>query len=273
MRLYYSQLLIEAGLPGWLVPDYSFMLSASIILGSVWMLYLWTGAGQDFGAGVDLVFWAVPGLFLGAKLLYALQFGFPRTLSGWWDSGIALYGGFFGIVIPWLVLYWIRPYPVLLVLDCLTPGLALGLFLVRIGCFLHGCNGGLVCDLPWATQFPRGTAAYSAQVHSGLITGTEAFGLPSHPTQLYESLFGLLCIPLLYAVYRFSRVRGQTLFVGMLAYTLYRFSTELIRSDTLGVHPLGFTFAQFISLLIATGCVVGLVVLRYRRVTVLRTGV
>lgn len=216
--------------------------------------------------GVDLVFWAIPSLFIGAKLVYHLQFGFPERLSDLWGGSIALYGGFFGILTPWVIIYLIRPYNVPMFLDCVTPGLALGLVLTRIGCFLQGCNGGLVCSLPWAVQFPRGTASYAVQVETGLIRGSEPFSLPVHPTQLYESLFGLLALPVLYWLFQKSRLPGQTFLTGMLGYAVFRFLTESIRSDTQGLHPFTiFTFAQFLSLLIAGGAVLGLVVLRIRR--------
>ena len=109
------------------------MLTTSIVLGSLWTLFLWKDRGEELKVGIDLVFWAVPGLFVGAKLVYHLQFGFPERLSDLWGGGIALYVGFFGILTPCIVVYLIRPYNVLIFLDCVTPGLALDLVLTRIG--------------------------------------------------------------------------------------------------------------------------------------------
>ena len=74
----------------------------------------------------------------------------------------------------WLVPdYWLFcRYPAPIFLDSATPALALGLFFGRIGCFLAGCNGGIVSDLPWRISFPRSTSTF----------GTAFIALPARPS-------------------------------------------------------------------------------------------
>ncbi len=67
--------------------------------------------------------------------------------------------------------------------DLYAIPLALGIAIGRIGCFLTGLSDntyGTPTNLPWAINFGD--------------------GIPRHPTQLYEIIFLLLLIPILYRI-------------------------------------------------------------------------
>jgi len=69
--------------------------------------------------------------------------------------------------------------------DLYAIPLALGIAIGRIGCFLTGLSDntyGAASNLPWAINFGD--------------------GIPRHPTQLYEAIFLLILIPLLYRTLR-----------------------------------------------------------------------
>ena len=269
MREVLVDLLQKKGLPAWLVPDYWFMISLAIIVGSLLAIHLWKRAGQEARVASDLLFWGIPTLFAGAKFLYYLQFGFPGQLESFWSpGGLSLYGGLLGLLTAWTLYYQFHPYSVFLFLDCVTPSLALGLSLGRIGCFLAGCNGGFACDLPWGVEFPRTTATFYHQHQAGLVEEWQKLSLPAHPTQLYESVFGAAAFTLLLFLRRQGLKQGQLFFTGILWYAIYRFGTEPLRADAGGLHPLGIlTFAQFISVLVALGSTLGLLYLSRARAT------
>ena len=131
MRRALISALEEGPLPilGWLIPDYWFMLTLAIIAGSVVAVLLWTHSGQKGQVAPDLIFYGILGLFAGSKILYYTQFGLPQSLGEIWrGSGFALYGGLLGLLVAWIVYYQIRPYPFFPFLDCVAPGLAIGLF-------------------------------------------------------------------------------------------------------------------------------------------------
>ena len=151
-------------------------------------------------------------------------------------------------------------------LDCATPALALGLCLGRLGCFLAGCNGGLPSDLSWAVRFPRGTAVFYHQLQAGLIQEWDKLAISAHPTQIYESLFGLAAFVLLLILFKHKQWHGQVFLSGILWYSIYRFATEPLRADTGGLHPFGIlTFSQFVSVLLGVASVVGLFYFSRRR--------
>ena len=67
-------------------------------------------------------------------------------------------------------------------LDCITPAVALGQAIGRLGCFSAGCCYGTDCSLPWAVTFTNPDAQH--------LSGTP-LGMPLHPVQLYTFLGNL----------------------------------------------------------------------------------
>jgi prolipoprotein diacylglyceryltransferase len=74
--------------------------------------------------------------------------------------------------------------------DLYAIPLALGIAIGRIGCFLTGLSDntyGTPTTLPWAVNFGD--------------------GIPRHPTQLYEIIFLLMLIPILYKIVALATAR------------------------------------------------------------------
>ena len=152
--------------------------------------------GRD--VAINAVFYSLLLLFPGARLVYAFQywreFSAPLQLLDPTRGGLALLGGFFGVVFGGALYLRRHRAEIGVFLDATVPALALGLFLGRIGCFLAGCNWGSRTGLPWGVSFlPRDTP--TASNCSRAIGPDALLSLPVHPTQLYESLFGLLMLP------------------------------------------------------------------------------
>ena len=245
-----------------LVPDFLMMATLAIIAGCFGTLRLWKRQGGDQALARDLLFWSIPGLFLGAKFLFFLQYGFPANLAGWFSlGGFALYGGLFGVVLTLVLLRLFRTYPVLAFLDVVAPATGAGLFLGRIGCFLAGCNWGKPTKLPWGIAFPAGSHAFEQQVADALIPTAAEYTLPVHPTQLYEAVFALLGAGLLLRLLRRRLPVGTVFFSGLAAYGVYRFATELLRADQGGQWFGPLSFAQVVSVLLVPICLVTLAVL------------
>jgi len=251
------RLVTEAGFPAWIVPNYWFMLTLAIVIGSTTALAAARRTKSDAPVS-DLLFFGIPGLFVGAKLFYGLQYwSFWSMRNVLQPAGFSLYGGLFGLLVTWLVYYRIRRFSFRAFLDCIAPALAIGLFVGRIGCFLAGCNGGAVSGLPWAVRFPPGTSSFESQVAVGYIPAEAAEALPAHPTQIYESLFGLVTFFLLWRILRSRRWAGEVFITGMIWYSAYRFPSEWLRIDGGGYRPLGiFTFSQFVALLVLTSALI-----------------
>ncbi|HZD03523.1 MAG TPA: prolipoprotein diacylglyceryl transferase family protein, partial [Longimicrobiales bacterium] len=117
--------------------------------------------GYDPEKAWDLVFLAVIGGIVGAKLYYVLL-NFPRLreegLSFVFSrAGMVWYGGFLGAT---AVIVWdIRrsKLPLGRMADFHAPALALAYAVGRIGCFLVGDDWGRPTTLPWGIRFPEGS--------------------------------------------------------------------------------------------------------------------
>lgn len=100
--------------------------------------------------------------------------------------------------------------------DYAAAGLAFGIFVGRLGCFLAGCCYGTPTDLPWAVEFPAGHATHGAAVH---------------PVQLYDALYGLVVFALCLWYYPRRRFAGELFGYLIMSYAVWRFGTEVLRGD------------------------------------------
>lgn len=134
---------------------------------------------------------AIAGL-VGARLFHAALHGdfyrqSPERLLALRPHGFAFDGGLLmAIVAGWPACRLLRISPWRLA-DALTPALALGVAVMRLGCFLQGCCFGRETSLPWGVVFPWGSLPHLHQMthrFDAILVGPSAV----HPTQLYEML-------------------------------------------------------------------------------------
>jgi phosphatidylglycerol:prolipoprotein diacylglycerol transferase len=74
---------------------------------------------------------------------------------------------------------------------------------------------------------------------------TQSF--PVHPTQLYESTFGIILFVALLFVKRFRKFDGQLFLIFILAYSVFRFLIEFIRDDLQRGSMAGLSTSQIIA--------------------------
>lgn len=243
------------------LPIYSYggMLTLSLVVG--WFLTL--GLAERDGLpretmGNAYVVTAFAAL-AGSRLLYvatnADQFKKLADVFVLSKGGYVAYGGFLaGLVASWLFLRAKR-ISLLPWADVAAPSLAAGLFVTRIGCYLFGCDFGrrLSDGSPewlkkagtfqhWTSDIVtiagEGPAAYEKhrKAFEGTSLGSDILrsgaSLPVHPTQIYESLVGLLLLALLLWQRKRQRFRGQVFFLFAFAYGYLRFLLEILRDDS-----------------------------------------
>ncbi len=150
--------------------------------------------------------------------------------------------------------------------DRSTPMLGVSLALIRVGCFLAGCDHGQISSLPWAVRFPRGSAAWRDHVAQGLLPTTRDASLPVHPTQLYEAALGL-AIGLAAWAYnrRAQRVGSGRVFVAaVVAYAAVRLGIENLRGDEARGFIAGLSSGQVFALVVLAA-IGGALAIRARR--------
>jgi len=171
---------------------------------------------------------AIPGLIfglLGARIVFvALNWadysGHPVEVLKIWAGGLSLHGGMlFGII--YLNLYCrIKKVSILAMGDVCATSWALAYIIGRFGCLLNGCCYGGVCDLPWAIRFP------DERIPNAVPT---IYTLPSHPTQIYGSLFNVVFFLILAWWEKKRRPDGEIMLAYIGMYGFYRFVVEYFR--------------------------------------------
>lgn len=205
-------------------------------------------AGLDSAKVTDLSIYVLLAGLLGARLLLIvvdwdrLDWSW-RDLLGLLQSGGVFYGGLLG-AIP-VAFWYIRRHglPVWATIDALTPGVAIGQAIGRVGCLCAGCCYGRPADVPWAITF------HDPVAHEQVGT---PLGTPLHPTQIYESAATLGIFFLLLRVARHKRFDGAVFTTYLFTYAAARFVIEFYRGDAARGTVLGgaLSTSQFIALLV-----------------------
>src|SRR5688572_19503345 len=199
----------------------------------------------------DLCLWMLLASLVGSKFL--MLFTEPEyrerpmlLLSlDFLRSGGVFYGGLIGAVAVGYFLMKRYSLPWWKTADACAPGIALGNFFGRQGCFAAGCCWGKPTTLPWGVKFSE--------------LGHEITGVPTdaflHPTQLYESFSMLLVFFFLLWLHKRKRFSGQVILIYALLYSVIRFAIEFVRADPrgdiLGLTTLtGLSTSQLISIVI-----------------------
>jgi len=220
----------------------------------------------------DLSLWMLLAGLVGSKIL--MLFTEPEYRENplqlvsldFLRSGGVWYGGLLGAVLVSYLLMKRYQLPWWKTADAFAPGIAIGNFFGRQGCFAAGCCWGKPTSLPWGVKFTE--------------AGHEITGVPTdtylHPTQLYESFAMLLVFLFLLWLHKRKRFGGQVILAYALLYASLRFAIEFFRDDprgdVFGLTTLtGLSTSQLISLVIGITALVLLIVRRRRAQQVAKT--
>lgn len=209
----------------------------------------------------DLSLWMLLASLIGSKIL--MLFTEPEYRQNLWQllsldflrSGGVFYGGLLGAVIVGYLLMRHYKLPWWRTADACAPGIALGNFFGRQGCFAAGCCWGDPTTLPWGVKFTE--------------LGHQITGVPIdtylHPTQLYESFAMLIVFFFLLWLHKHRKFTGQVILFYALLYSVVRFSIEFVRGDPrgdiLGLTTLtGLSTSQMLSIVVGITALILLIV-------------
>lgn len=269
-------------IPGTHIPIHSYgtMLGIAMVLGFFLTKHLAKNTIL-FPKSNQLIIASALSALVGARLLAiittwsSLDLSNPLTLLIPGHTGLVAYGGFLGGVAGAYLYTKIHKLPLLTFADAASPALALGLGIVRIGCFLYGCDYGrpiperaptwlknIGVQFPnWATHFSndeafrhhpalaKGAPAFWHHVHDGLITTDALHSLLVFPAQLLASLNGFIAFALLLIFRKRTQYPGQLFFLFVVYYGITRILIEFVRGDSGRGVLLSLTTSQWIGFL------------------------
>ena len=174
----------------------------------------------------DIFFVILVSGLLGSRLLYVL-INFDSYQSNWldifkiWQGGLVFFGGFLAAVAASFIFFKRKNLSIWNTADIISPGIALGHAMGRLGCFFAGCCYGKECDLPIAVKFtnPESLAP---------------IGVYLHPTQLYSVFSNLTLFFILLWLQKRKKFNGMVFLSYIMLYSLFRSIVEFFRGDFRG---------------------------------------
>lgn len=257
---------------------YGIIIALGFILGYVLIAREAKRTGQDSELYLDYMLWLVIPAILGARIYYVLfSLGdyikegqsVKDTILGILNirgGGLAIYGGVIAGIITLLIFAKKRKVSKMLMLDTCAMGLLVGQILGRWGNFFNREAFGGYTDSLFAMAIPVewfGSKNYLlSTVNNGVITqemidhvvnigGLEFIQV--HPTFLYESLWNLGVLLVIFLYRRYKKFDGELFAMYIWGYGLGRVWIEGLRTDSLMIPGINFKVSQ----LLAAFCVVG----------------
>ena len=231
--------------------SYGVMAALGFLAGILVSLHFAKKEGLSAETILDLAVYVIIGSIIGARLLYVLgQWHLYKDnlleIFMLQHGGLVVLGGVIAAI---LVVFWFakkKKISFLKLFDICTPATLLGLTIGRIGCFLNGCCFGVPTDCACGVNFPPRSLAHSYFPHEHLW-----------PTQLFSSAGLLIAFLIIFVFYQRKKFDGQVFFIGLIFYSIYRFTVEFYRFSPM--HWLGLTPSQWVEILLSIIGVWGLI--------------
>lgn len=262
---------------GFEIRFYGMIIALGFVLGYLLIAKEAKRTNQDPEMYLDYMLWLVIPAILGARIYYVIFSlsdyvkegqSLKETLLGMINirgGGLAIYGGVIAGIIVLLIFAKKRKVSVMLMLDTCSMGLLVGQIFGRWGNFFNREAFGAYTDSLFAMAIPvdwfGGKNYLISTVNNGIITqdmidhvlnvdGMEFIQV--HPTFLYESLWNLCVLLIIFLYRRHKKFDGEMFAMYIWGYGLGRVWIEGLRTDSLMLPGVNFKVSQ----LLAAVCVV-----------------
>ena len=247
-----------------------------IIIGTAILLGFWIAAreakrtGQNPENYLDMGIIGVIAGIVGARLYYVI-FSWDMYKDNLLDifnlreGGLAIYGGVIAAVISVLVLAKVKHLSAPQIFDTIAMALLNGQMLGRWGNFFNREAFGGYTDSLFAMRLPL-DAVRSSDVteqmrrHIERIDGVSYIQV--HPTFLYESLWCMVLLIILFAYRKHKKYEGELFLMYLFGYGLGRFWIEGLRTDQLLLPGVGIAVTQLLAGAIVVGTGAAMLYLR-----------
>jgi len=180
---------------------------------------------------MDLLLYGGPSAIIGARLYYvAFQWqeykDNPLEAFAIWEGGIAIHGALIGAIIAAVIYTRVKKVNFWRIADISAPSLIAGQMIGRWGNFVNQeAHGG-----PVEESFLSNTL----HLPNWIVSHMEIQGVFYHPTFLYESIWNLAGLLVLFWLRRRPFLRAGELFASyFILYSIGRFFVEGLRTDSL----------------------------------------
>lgn len=196
----------------------------------------------------SVAIWAILGGFIGARIVHVIDnwniYGQDLIrVFYFWNGGIGLWGGILGGFIGGAIYSYFKKYPLGIIADLTAPMMLISQTIGRIGDIINGEHCSIATD--WIFGFkwihPGSPANYCLNGKAGEYSY-------AHPAILYEMIWNMLALLLLWKLKPYIKPDGMLFCVYLALYAIGRFIISFFREDP--IWALGLQEAQFISILV-----------------------
>ena len=247
-----------------------------IIIGTAILLGFWIAAreakrtGQNPENYLDMGIIGVIAGIVGARLYYVI-FSWDMYKDNLLDifnlreGGLAIYGGVIAAVISVLVLAKVKHLSAPQIFDTIAMALLNGQMLGRWGNFFNREAFGEYTDCLFAMRLPvdavrPGDITELMRENMQRIDGVSYIQV--HPTFLYESLWCMVLLIILFAYRKHKKYEGELFLMYLFGYGLGRFWIEGLRTDQLLLPGVGIAVSQLLAGAIVVGTGAAMLYLR-----------
>lgn len=233
------------------IPSYLLMLSLSFIVGSLLFIYSYRRKNISINKLFGLIISIQVTAILGSRLLFILSnySQFESDLSMMFSlspGGFAVNGGLILGLAAGILYIRLNNLPFWDISDFTASPMALGICLTRIGCFLGGCCYGKETHFFTGVRFPDTSLVAQKYGVSHLV----------HPTQLYESFFGLIVFIVFLIIRKRRKFPGQIFLLFLTLYLLFRILNDIFRGDITHNYIFNLSQTQLIGVILILAAII-----------------
>ena len=180
-------------------------------------------------------------------------------------GGLAIYGGIIGATIAVFTYSRVKKMSFSVMTDCIAPGLLVGQIIGRWGNFFNREAFGGYTDGLFAMQLPVSAVReneITSQMWEHLTAVNGVDMIQVHPTFLYEGMWNLGVLILLWLYRKHKKFNGEVFLLYLVGYGIGRAWIEGLRTDQLLLPAVGIPVSQVLSVCLAVGAAAAILIRR-----------
>ena len=238
---------------------YALIITFGMVCTTIYTVLQAKKIGVTFDDVIDYALFTIPFGIIGARLYYVLseidQYDSFLEVINIREGGLAIYGGIIAGTITVFVVSHFKKINFFAFGDCVAPGVLLAQGIGRWGNFMNGEAFGYETD--WFCRMQL----------QNILTGGRV--LEVHPTFLYESLWNLTGVLLVYLFARYigKKYDGQLILLTFGWYGLGRMFIEGLRTDSLYIGDTDIRVSQLLAAIIFFSFLAMLIYFHFKKPT------
>lgn len=238
---------------------YGMVIALGMLLAVSLICFMGTRDGIKEDDILDVCIFSIVFGIIGARIYYVIFSWdyYKDNLSHIFklrEGGLAIYGGVLAGILTVFIICKIKKLNFLQVIDIMFFGVLIGQILGRFGNFFNREVFGGYTDSLFAMLIPKVAVRDPSDITQEMlnnlvvIDGTEFISV--HPTFLYEALWNLGVLILMFVIYKHKKFYGQNFIIYLIGYGIGRFWIEGIRTDQLYIPGTKVPVSQVVAIIL-----------------------